>query len=239
MLNVPSMGFSASGATGHPHPSLSSSSESTYRQHHHQHSNSLSSVRSLNSPLNTSSQSSETLLAAAPGLPGHLDPMVGLDRRKSMMMEVHQDLMGAPAGMDMLGGLGVGYGVSSAASPGCDSNNHSSGIVAELDLAMGGGCDMPIPISMTIPLPGPVRAAIPRYIEEYWTQVDPMLPLVHRRLFEAAPEDALKCAMAAVATQHLDCREDRTRGNQLHEFAWQEVKRVSEVWTPRQTIVIC
>jgi hypothetical protein len=54
------------------------------------------------------------------------------------------------------------------------------------------------------------------------------LPLIHRQTFEAAPEDVLKCAMAAVATQHLDNREDRTRGNQLHEFAWQEVKRVSD-----------
>lgn len=87
---------------------------------------------------------------------------------------------------------------------------------------------MPIPVSMAIPLPAPVRAAIPRYVEEYWARVDPVLPLVHRRLFEAGPEDVLKCAMAAVATQHLACREDRNRGAQLHEFAWHEVKRVSD-----------
>ena len=80
---------------------------------------------------------------------------------------------------------------------------------------------------MTIPLPGPVRTAIPRYLEIYWAQVDPVLPLIHRRSSDGGLEDVLKCAMAAVATQHLDNREDRTRGNQLHEFAWQEVKRVS------------
>jgi hypothetical protein len=157
--------------------------------------------------------------------------MVGLDRRKEVMMEAHQNLLDSHASLDtldVLGGLSMGYGGITAASPGADNSSHGSDIVAELDLALGGGCAMPTSSSMSIPLPGPVRSAIPRYLDLYWTQVNPVLPLVHRQSFDAAPEDVLRCAMAAVATQHLDNKEDRTRGNQLHEYAWQEVKRVSD-----------
>jgi hypothetical protein len=74
---------------------------------------------------------------------------------------------------------------------------------------------------------GAVRAAIPGYLDVYWDKVHPVLPVVHRQSFEAAPEEALRCAMAAVATQYLPSKEDRTRGNQLHEYAWHEAKRVS------------
>jgi hypothetical protein len=231
-LNVPSsVGYSAAG-TGHHHAPLSPSSYNSARPHQHRHSHSVSSARSRTPPLSTSSHGHEALLVSAPGLSGHLDSMASIDRRKEILMETHQDLLGSHGAMgalDVLDGLAVaGYGASSgAASPGADNASHSSGIIAELDLALGGGCAMPAPLSMTIPLPGPVLAAIPRYLEIYWSQVDPVLPLIHRQSFEAAPEDVLKCAMAAVATQHLDNREDRTRGNQLHEFAWQEVKRVS------------
>jgi hypothetical protein len=78
-----------------------------------------------------------------------------------------------------------------------------------------------------ITLPRPVRNAIPDLLEVYWKRFDTFFPLVHRRSFEAAPNDVLRCAMAAMATQFLDSKEDRLRGNTLHEFAWQEVKRVS------------
>jgi hypothetical protein len=48
-------------------------------------------------------------------------------------------------------------------------------------------------------------------------------------MFEATGNnDVLRCAMAAVATQYLDSKEDRLNGNLLHEYAWQEVKRVSD-----------
>lgn len=147
-------------------------------------------------------------------------------------MGAHQGLLGSQGTMgslDVLGNLAAAYGGNnSAASPHADNVSHSSGMVTELelDLALRGDCGMSIP-SMTIPLPGPVRSAIPRYLEIYWAQVDPVLPLIHRQSHDGGLEDILKCAMAAVATQHLDSREDRTRGNQLHEFAWQEVKRVS------------
>ena len=231
-LNVPpSMGYTAAGA-GHHHPSLSASSNSTVRPRQHHHANSFSSVRSRTPPLGTSSQGNETLLASASGLSSHLDSMAGLDRRKGRMAEAHHDLLGSQGTMGSLDALGLvatAYGgSSSAASPHADNVSHSSGMVTdlELDLALRGDCALSAP-SMTIPLPGPVRTAIPRYLEIYWAQVDPVLPLIHRRSSDGGLEDVLKCAMAAVATQHLDNREDRTRGNQLHEFAWQEVKRVS------------
>lgn len=233
MLGVPPLGFP--GAAGH-HSSLSGSSDSTFRPHHvRQHGNSTSSIRSQTPPLSTAAHAGDPLIAPIPTVPSRLDPLAGLDRRKGMMVDADQDLMGqgAMSSMNVLGGLDIGYGGSgsggaNAASPGGDNSNHSNGIVAELDLAMVGGCAMPGPAAMAIPLPSPVRAAIPGYLKVYWARVDPLLPLVHRQSFEAAPEEVLKCAMAAVATQHLDSREDRARGNQLHEYAWQELKRVSD-----------
>ncbi|KAK4042635.1 hypothetical protein C8A01DRAFT_33299 [Parachaetomium inaequale] len=238
-IGVPSpMVYSTAGA-GHHHPSLSaSSSGGTIHAPQHQHSSPLSSLRGQTPPLDTSSHGADSLLVSAPRLSGHLGSMVDLDRRKGAVMESHHDLLSSEAsmGLNVLGGLAVEY---AAASPG-DNASHSSGIVAELDLALGDGCALPGHSSMTIPLPGPVRAAIPRYLDIYWAQVDPVLPLIHRQTFEAAPEDVLKCAMAAVATQHLDNREDRTRGNQLHEFAWQEVKRIPQ-WSLQtmQAILLC
>lgn len=238
-LNVPSsLGYSVAGASHH-HSSLSASSNGTIRPHQHRHS--FSSARGRTPPL-TSSHGAETLLSSAPSLSNQLDSMSSLDRRKEVLMEAHQNLLGSHTSMDaldVLGDLSMGYGGSTAVSPGADNSSHSSGIVAELDLALGGGCAMPNSTSMSIPLPGPVRAAIPRYLELYWTQVHTVLPLIHRPSFDAAPEDVLRCAMAAVATQHLDNKEDRTRGNQLHEFAWQEVKRVSDGWPQESATAVC
>ncbi|KAK4240204.1 hypothetical protein C8A03DRAFT_31679 [Achaetomium macrosporum] len=243
ILNVAtSISFSASGTTGHHHPPLSASTDSTVRPHHHQHSSSISSVRNRSSPLDSSPHSTETLVAAASAAPSSLNAMLSLDRQKGVVMEGPMGSQAAIGSLGVLDGLAIGYGAggSNAASPGADNASHSSGIVAELDLAMGGACAMATRSSITIPLPGPVRAAIPRYLEIYWAQIDPVLPLVHRQLFEAAPEDVLRCAMAAVATQQLNSREDRNRGNQLHEFAWQEVKRMAQ-WSLQtmQAILLC
>ncbi|KXX76370.1 putative transcription factor TDA9 [Madurella mycetomatis] len=243
MLGMPSLGFP--GAAGH-HSSLSGSSDSTFRTHHvRQHGNSTSSIRSQTPPLSMATHAGDPLIAPIPIVPSRLDPLDGLDRRKGMMVDADQDLMGqgAISGMNLLGGLDIGYGGSGSAnavSPGGDNSNHSNGIVAGLDLAMVGGCAIPGPAAMAIPLPGPVRAAIPGYLKVYWARVDPLLPLVHRQSFEAAPEEVLKCAMAALATQHLDNREDRARGNQLHEYAWQELKRIPQ-WSLQvmQAILLC
>lgn len=78
-----------------------------------------------------------------------------------------------------------------------------------------------------VTLSRPIRNAIAKYLDVYWERFDVLFPLVHRRSFEAAPDDILRCAMAAVATQYLDGKDDRKMGNQLHEFAWQEIQRVS------------
>ena len=75
-------------------------------------------------------------------------------------------------------------------------------------------------------LPRPVRNVIPEYLDLYWKRCDTLLPLVHRRGAGSTGE-LLRCAMGAMATQFLPGKEDRIRGNQLHEFAWHEVKRVS------------
>lgn len=233
-LNVPSSMAYSTASPSHHHPSLSASSASTirpYQHHQHQQADLLSSFRSPTPPLRASSQAGEVLMTPAPSLSNHLDSMAGLDRRKRLAMEAHHSLLGSPGGMGSLDvlGLAAAYGgSSSAASPHPDNASHSSGMATELDLALGGGCAMPAISSMTIPLPAPVRAAIPRYLDIYWAQVDPVLPLLHRQSLGNDLEDVLRCSMAAVATQNLDDREDRTRGNQLHEFAWQEVKRVSD-----------
>ncbi|KAL2022000.1 hypothetical protein VTK56DRAFT_6240 [Thermocarpiscus australiensis] len=245
VLNVSSIGFAAADTAGHHH-TLAGFSSNTFRPHHHRHSNSISSVRSQTPPLNASPHPSDILVTSAPSLPSRQDPLMDLDRRKGMVMGAHPGQMNrqpAIGGMDVLGDLAIGYGPGvhgNALSPGLDYGTHERGIMAELDLAMGGGCAMPMPAVVTIPLPGPVRAAIPRYLEVYWAQVDPLLPLVHRQSFEAAPEDVLNCAMAALATQYLDTKDGRARGNILHEFAWLEVKRVPQ-WTLQtmHAILLC
>ena len=75
-------------------------------------------------------------------------------------------------------------------------------------------------------LPRSVRNAIPEYLDLYWKRCDTLFHLVHCRAANSSDE-LLRCAMAAMATQCLPGKEDRIRGNQLHEFAWQEVRRVS------------
>ncbi|KAI1876288.1 uncharacterized protein JN550_001784 [Neoarthrinium moseri] len=91
-----------------------------------------------------------------------------------------------------------------------------------------------------VTLPRPVRNAVPDFLEVYWRRFDTLFPLVHRRTFEAAPNEVLRCAMAAVATQFLDGKEDRLKGNQLHEWAWQEVRRIPQ-WNVQtmQAILLC
>jgi len=233
-LNVPSSVAYSAASTGHyHHPSLSASSNATFRPHGHRHSHSLSSVRSRTPPAGGSSHGSETLLVSAPSLSSHLDAMVSVDRRKGAMMDSHDDIMGSNgpiSSLDVLGGLAMEYGgSSSAASPGTDSVSHGSGIVPVLTLSLGGGCSVPERPSLVSTLPGPIRAALPRYLDIYWKLADPCLPLIHRPSTRSTvQEDVLRFAMAAVATQHLGTGEDRLRGNQLHELAWQELKRVSD-----------
>ncbi|KAI4592159.1 hypothetical protein KJ359_011487 [Pestalotiopsis sp. 9143b] len=92
-------------------------------------------------------------------------------------------------------------------------------------------------------LPKPARDAIPQFLEVYWKRFDASYPLIHRRKFELAPDEILRAAMAAVGSQFLEGKEDRLKGNQLHEWAWQEAKRQLQIlqWnvSTMQTVLLC
>ncbi|KAK2035868.1 hypothetical protein LZ31DRAFT_619715 [Colletotrichum somersetense] len=95
----------------------------------------------------------------------------------------------------------------------------------------------------SLPLPpANVCKAIPAYLEVYWEKFHRCFPIVHRRTFEDAAEqvDVLRCAMAAVATQYMSAKEDRIRGNQLHEYAWHQARRFPQWDVPvMQAILLC
>ncbi|KAM7199355.1 putative transcription factor TDA9 [Naviculisporaceae sp. PSN 640] len=232
MLDVSMTGFGS--ADGGRHSALSSSSTGTFRSLHHQPSNSISSVRSPTPP-NTSSHTTAALVTSA--IPSRMDAIASLNRQKEMTVDTGLIL----DGIGVLGGLGVGYGDHDGAgrSPGGDNGHTGVDMLSALDLQMGGACGMPR-AAMAIPLARSLLQAIPGYLEVYWSQVHPQLPIVHRPSFEEAPHEILKCAMAAVATQYLNGRDDRIRGNQLHEYAWQEAKRVTQ-WDLQimQAILLC
>ncbi|GKT60654.1 C2H2 finger domain-containing protein [Colletotrichum tofieldiae] len=101
----------------------------------------------------------------------------------------------------------------------------------------------PALVQGSLPLPpANVCKAIPAYLEVYWEKFHHSFPVVHRRTFEAAAEqvDVLRCAMAAVATQYMSTKEDRIRGNQLHEYAWQQSRRFLQWDVPvMQAILLC
>lgn len=132
----------------------------------------------------------------------------------------HAFMSDASAGFDLLGGMDDTLGDGNLGRMGCD------GGPLTLDLPLATGCVLPGQ-QATSPLPRATCTSIPRYLEVYWRRFHPQYPVVHRPTFEASGEDVLRCAMAAVATQYLDNKEDREKGNQLHEYAWQEAKRVS------------
>ncbi|KAL1835248.1 hypothetical protein VTK73DRAFT_5931 [Phialemonium thermophilum] len=90
------------------------------------------------------------------------------------------------------------------------------------------------------PLPRQTRASMALYVEVYWSRFHPLYPVVHRATFGSSAEEVLRCAMAAVGTQYLDDAEHRRRGNQLHEYAWQEIKRILQ-WDIQvmQAILLC
>ncbi|KAK4447906.1 putative transcription factor TDA9 [Podospora aff. communis PSN243] len=193
----------------------------TYRSHH-QHSTSISSIPSPIQASNTSSSHIGEALIAPAAHPGRLDPLLGLGRQKELAMATHPSLMDSQT----MGGLGVLDGMYGSLDGGRSTGDNEGAILTALDMPIGGGCSMAGP-GMGHPLQRSVRESIPGYLSTYWDKVHPVLPVVHRQSFEAGPDDALRCAMAAVATQYLNSKEDRTRGNQLHEFAWHEAKRVT------------
>lgn len=119
------------------------------------------------------------------------------------------------------------------------ASNSPGGVLTGSALGGAGGCGIG-GMTMVTPLPRSVRNAVPGYIEVYWDRFHPFYPFVHRQSVEGAGADVLKCAMAAMGTQYLNSKEDRIRGNQLHEFSWQEAKRCP-TWDLQamQAIVLC
>ena len=226
MFEVPFTGFETRPIMGH-------SSEGMFPL---SHGDSISSVRSPTPHLNTSSYTTETLVAPSSAIPNRVGPIARLGRKGIMSSDAHRDLIGAQRVMGsvgVLGGLGIGLETGTETSPGGDNGNEGSGVLAAaaLGLPMDSGCGLTGVVSLAR-LPRPLQAAIPGYISLYWERVHSIFPVVHRASFEAHPEEALRCAMAAMATQYLNSKEDRIRGSQLHEYAWQEAKRVSGVSLP-------
>ncbi|KAI0179191.1 hypothetical protein GGR52DRAFT_295974 [Hypoxylon sp. FL1284] len=85
-----------------------------------------------------------------------------------------------------------------------------------------------------------VRNAVPKYLDVYWKRFDALFPLVHRKSTKTAADEVLRCAMAAVGTQFLQGKEDRIRGNELHEFARKEVNLCAQWTLPiMQAILLC
>ena len=183
------------------------------RRSHSSHVSNLSSLSSVRSPspVTTSTASAETLVTPPTALPAdRLGLLASLGRQKELSVDVSM----GPYGAALAFGGGSGSPGAILAAHGLGGGCGGGG-----GLGFGG-------IAVSIPLNNTVRKAIPGYLDVYWARFHPLYPIVHRPSFEAAPEDVLKCAMAAAATQFLDGREDRQRGNQLHEYAWQEAKRV-------------
>lgn len=125
-----------------------------------------------------------------------------------------------------------------------DSSYSNDGVVYEngnlitLSLPTTNGCGFP---GTTLPLSlmNPLHDAVAQYLDVYWERVHPLLPIVHRPSFESAPEEVLRYAMAAVATQLLDSEQDRVKGNQMHGFAWSEVKKVSRTpWSASSSSMV-
>ncbi|KAF7548388.1 hypothetical protein G7046_g8691 [Stylonectria norvegica] len=121
--------------------------------------------------------------------------------------------------------------------PGCGhTGTEGFGMLAARDL-------MPVSLSRA------ARDSVPGYLEVYWDKVHPLYPIVHKPTFEDPSEiseqhsDVLRCAMAAVATQLLDEKEDRVKGGQLHAYAWYKSKvfTQSDKWPlpVKQTVLLC
>lgn len=170
------------------------------------------SVRSQTPPssLSTSGHMADILVTPAP-LSHRIDSMVQVRQKE---MPIHSDEVD----------------VSMTFAPGGGSphwiDDHSDGASPLGKVGLPQGCRYPVGgTTASISLSRAIRNAIPSYLNVYWERFHVLYPIIHRSGFQG--EEVLRCAMAAVATQYLAGKEDRIRGNQLHEFAWQEAKRVS------------
>lgn len=186
--------------------------------HHASHQQRSSSVRRQTPEISiaTSGQMADTLVTPAP-LSSRIDSMAQFQQKDHVVENTNQD--------GHIGALGSIDGIPhwSGDSPG------GSGILTGAGLKTGCGVSG---VTILTPLPRSVRNAIPSYIEIYWERFHSLFPIVHRLTFEDHGEEVLKCSMAAIATQFSNSKEDRIRGGLLHEYAWQETKRVSQIHLP-------
>ncbi|KAG6359135.1 hypothetical protein INS49_012655 [Diaporthe citri] len=188
--------------------------------------NRSSSVRSPSHP-QSPALAADALVAPA-ALPSRAAPMAHVSRQKEMAM----------GGGNLMGGVGI---YADGGSPSWSSNSHGD-ILTGSALAGVGGCGSG-GMTVVIPLPRSARNSIPSYLDVYWDKFNVLYPFIHRGTVGGVGEDALRCAMAAIATQFLDNKDDRIRGNQLHEFASQEAKRHTQLsqWSlqVKQAILLC
>ena len=203
----------------------------------------LRSARSPAPPQVTTSQPCGPVAIPPRSTPDdQLSSLTVLARQKELALGVsdpQQVLMAGDGPFNLIGDLGAGLEHDTRERMVVGENAAAAAAGLALDLAITTGCGMPSAASL-ISLPRDVRDAIPGYIKAYWQGPHRLYPIVHRPSFESSGEDVLRCAMAAVATQYFDGKENRVRGNQLHEFAWQEVKLVTQ-WSLQtmQAILLC
>ncbi|EAA27315.2 hypothetical protein GE21DRAFT_9093 [Neurospora crassa] len=218
-----------------PRAGGASSPQGSY--HQHQRGSSFSSVRSSTPPLNTPSHT-QTLVLPATALPSQLDTRI----QKEALLDSSYGMQGAPFPLEDIGMFdAMRAGLEGSADPSYSSDDvgYENGNLVTLGLPISNGCEF---TGATLPksLMNPLYGAIPRYLAVYWEKVHPLLPIVHRASFENAPEEVLRYAMAAMATQFLDDEEDRVKGSRLHDLAWREVKKTLQ-WNIQvmQAIFLC
>ncbi|PSR98986.1 hypothetical protein BD289DRAFT_65961 [Coniella lustricola] len=169
-----------------------------------------SPVRSQTPPssLSTLGHTADILATPAP-LSHRIDSMVQTRQKDTPM---HND------DVDMSMAFASGSGSSHW------TDNHSDGGKPIGEAGLSRACGYAVGTTTTLTsLSRAIRNAIPSYLDVYWDRFNVLYPIIHRNGFQG--EQILRCAMAAVATQYMAGKEDRIRGNQLHEFAWQEAKR--------------
>ncbi|EGZ67937.1 hypothetical protein NEUTE2DRAFT_117280 [Neurospora tetrasperma FGSC 2509] len=161
---------------------------------------------------------------------------------KEALLDSSYGMPGAPFPLEDIGMFdAMRAGLEGSADPSYSSDDvgYENGNLVTLGLPISNGCEF---TGATLPksLMNPLHGAIPRYLAVYWEKVHPLLPIVHRASFENAPEEVLRYAMAAMATQLLDDEEDRVKGSRLHDLAWREVKKTLQ-WNIQvmQAIFLC
>ncbi|KAK3402134.1 hypothetical protein B0T20DRAFT_451013 [Sordaria brevicollis] len=163
-----------------------------------------------------------TLLRLPPQVIQQLQYLAGkFGQVQDALLEPSYGLPGAPFPLD---DIGI-FDASADHSYSTDGVGYENGNLIALSLPIGNGCGFP---GTTLPMSfiNPLHDAVPRYLEVYWERVHPLFPVVHRASFEEAPEEVLRYAMAAVATQFLENDEDRVKGNEMHDYVAREVKKI-------------